>query len=110
MNTTPDEMNTSSLEDNEYDGWADCEKCGGLFENEPGCPLICGLCEGKDCECGQTMDCDECNERYEADPTNQKRSEDFFKDYLPRLHRDYPDAYEEMTERIVQSAKSLEDK
>lgn len=37
-------------ESEDEDGWADCEVCGVLFENEPGCPLICGLCEEDDDE------------------------------------------------------------
>lgn len=29
----------------EDEGYDDCEECGELFENEPGCPKVCGKCE-----------------------------------------------------------------
>ena len=104
-------------------GWEDSKCwCGEYADYEShnhfGCGeqeewLLCCDCWNRDtdtgaewiaCDCGQTKECDECNARYEAaDPSHQRRDEDFFQDYLPRLHRDYPEKYAVMKSRLMKS-------
>ena len=38
-------------EEEQDDGYDDCEICGTTFENEPDCPKICGICEKKEEQC-----------------------------------------------------------
>lgn len=42
-----------------HNGWDTCEKCDEVFENEPGCPKICGECETETKE--KTTHCSLCD-------------------------------------------------
>lgn len=47
-------------DEEDEEGWCDCERCGRVFENEPDCPSICGICEKDDEDDDGGDVCEQC--------------------------------------------------